>query len=130
MIETHCEQLTEVQKQLIERVAQKIVRWRATVPAIFALETMKPLSFVGSQFLITIGPLAEILFRPGEYEQFVLAMENRDNVEFLLRKIEDIDSTVRDEEIEQRKRAKELRKRRKQERRAKRSSSKSERRGD
>ena len=109
-----------MQKELIEKVAQKIVKWRAAVPAIFALESMKPLSFVGSQFLIMIGPVAEILFKPGEYEQFVLAMENRDNVEFMLRRIEDLDAKAIEEERAARKHAKELRRRRREERRARR----------
>jgi len=103
------EPLTDFQKQLIDRVAAKVVKWRAAVPAIFALESMKPLSFVGSQFLIAIGPFAEIVFNHEEYEQFVLAMESRDNVEYLLQRIESLDARARDEEKAARKRAKELR---------------------
>lgn len=110
------EPLTDVQKQLIDKVAHKVVRWRAAVPAIFMLESMKPLSFIGSQFLIAIGPLAEIVFNPVEYEQFVLAMENRDNVELLLQRIESLDAESRDEERQARKRAKELRRQRRQKR--------------
>jgi len=114
------ETLTDFQKQLIERVAQKVVRWRAAVPAIFTLESMKPLSFIGSQFLIAIGPFAEILFDHNEYEQFVLALENRDNVEYLLRRIEALDGKARDDEKAARKRARELRREKRTARRARR----------
>ncbi len=114
------EPLTDFQKELIEKVAQKVVRWHAAVPAIFTLESMKPLSFVGSQFLIAIGPFAEILFNHDEYEQFVLAMESRDNVEYFLQRIEALDAKARDEEKAARKRAKELRRDRRAARRAKR----------
>jgi len=114
------EPLTDFQKQLIERVAAKIVKWRAAVPAIFTLESMKPLSFVGSQFLIAIGPFAEIIFNHDEYEQFVLAMESRDNVEYLLQRIESLDAKARDEEKAARKRARELRQKRRAARRARR----------
>ena len=114
------EALTDFQKQLIERVAQKVVRWRAAVPAIFTLESMKPLSFIGSQFLIAIGPFAEILFDHNEYEQFVLALESRDNVEYLLQRIEALDGKARDEERAARKRARELRREKRTARRARR----------
>ena len=114
------EPLTDFQKQLVERVAAKVVKWHAAVPAIFTLESMKPLSFVGSQFLIAIGPFAEIIFNHDEYEQFVLAMESRDNVEYLLQRIESLDAKARDEEKAARKRAKELRRERRAARRARR----------
>ncbi|MBN1593493.1 MAG: hypothetical protein JW941_09660 [Candidatus Coatesbacteria bacterium] len=114
------EPLTEAQQEVIEKVAKKIIRWSAAVPAIFALESMKPLSFVGSQFLIAIGPFAEIIFNPDEYQQFVLAMENRDNVEYLLQRIESLDMEARDAEKAARKRAKEIRKEKREAKRAKR----------
>ncbi len=114
------EPLTDFQKELIEKVARKVVRWHAAVPAIFTLESMKPLSFVGSQFLIAIGPFAEIVFNHDEYEQFVLAMESRDNVEYFLQRIESLDAKARDEEKAARKRAKELRRDRRAARRAER----------
>ena len=114
------ESLTDFQKQLIERVAQKIVRWRAAVPAIFTLESMKPLSFLGSQFLIAIGPFAEMLIDRNEYQQFVLALESRDNVEYLLQRIEALDGKARNEEKAARKRAKQLRQEKRTARRARR----------
>ena len=114
------EPLTDFQKQLIEKVAGKIVKWHGAVPAIFTLESMKPLSFVGSQFLIAIGPFAEIIFKHDEYEQFVLAMENRDNVEYLLQRIESLDADARDAEKAARKCAKDLRREKRAARRARR----------
>ena len=114
------EPLTEFQKQLIERIAAKVVKWHAAVPAIFTLESVKPLSFVGSQFLIAIGPFAEIVFNHDEYEQFVLAMESRDNVEYLLQRIESLDAKAGDEEKAARKRVKELRREKRAARRARR----------
>ncbi|MCD6326150.1 hypothetical protein J7M28_01145 [bacterium] len=120
------EPLNEAQQQVIEKLAAKIVKWRATIPAIFTLESMKPLSFVGSQFLIAIGPFAQILFNPDEYDQFALAMENRDNVEYFLRRIESLDAKALDEERAMRKRAKELRKARREERRQRKLAAKGE----
>jgi hypothetical protein len=112
--------LTDFQKQVIEKIAKKIVRWHAAVPAILTLESMKPLSFVGSQFLVAIGPFADVLFNPEEYEQFALAMERRESVEYLLQRIETLDAESREAEKAARRRAKELRRKRRAERRAKR----------
>ena len=39
-----------------ERLARRIVARGLATPAIFALESMKPLSFLGSQFLVFVQP--------------------------------------------------------------------------
>lgn len=77
-----------------------------TVPAIFFLESVKPLSFVGSQALHFFEPMVHAFFQAREYERFALLMERRDNLEALLVKIEARDDAVRDEEKQQRARAK------------------------
>jgi hypothetical protein len=120
MTSQQSEPLTDFQKQIIEKIAAKIVKWHGAVPAIFTLESMKPLSFVGSQFLIAVGPFAEVIFKHDEYEQFALAMESRDNVEYLLLRIESLDADARNAEKAARKRARELRREKRQARRARR----------
>ncbi len=122
---TEQQALTDFQKQIMEKIAKKVVRWHATVPAILMLEPMKPLNFVGSQFLVAIGPFADVLFNPEEYEQFALAMERRDSVEYLLQRIEMLDAESRNAEKAARSRAKELRRKSRAERRAKRLETKS-----
>ncbi|HUT04749.1 MAG TPA: hypothetical protein VM163_12755 [bacterium] len=117
---TEQQALTDFQKQIMEKIAKKVIRWHATVPAILMLESMKPLNFVGSQFLVAIGPFADVLFNPDEYEQFALAMERRESVEYLLQRIEALDAESRQAEKAARSRAKELRRRSRAERRAKR----------
>ncbi|RLC45934.1 MAG: hypothetical protein DRH70_06530 [Candidatus Coatesbacteria bacterium] len=122
---TEQEGLTDFQKQIMEKIAKKVVRWRASVLAILMLESMKPLNFLGSQFLVAIGPFADVLFNPEEYEQFALALERRDTVEYLLRRIEILDAESREAERAARRQAKELRRKRRSERRAKRLGAKS-----
>ena len=63
-----------------------------TVPAILFLESVKPLSFVGSQALYFFEPMVRALFSVPEYERFAALIERRENIEALLVKIE-----VRDE---------------------------------
>jgi len=73
-----------------------------TVPAIFFLESMKPLSFVGSQAMHFFEPMVHAFFPVRDYERFALLMERRENLEALLVKIEARDDTARLEERERR----------------------------
>ncbi|MGC8838457.1 MAG: hypothetical protein ACP5UM_08580 [Anaerolineae bacterium] len=48
------------EEELVERMASALERWGLATPAAFFLEWSRPLSFVGSQFLL----LAEPFLRP------------------------------------------------------------------
>ncbi len=76
-----------------------------TVPAIFFLESMKPLSFLGSQAMHFFEPFVRALFSVSEYDRFAVMMERRENLEALLVKIETQDDTARRAEREARARA-------------------------
>ena len=75
-----------------------------TVPAIFFLESMKPLSFVGSQALHFFEPMVRAFFAVQEYDRFAAMMERRENLEELLVKIEMRDDVERQRESERRER--------------------------
>jgi hypothetical protein len=75
-----------------------------TVPAIFFLESVKPLSFVGSQALHFFEPMVRAFFNVQDYERFALLMERRENLEALLVRIEARDDAARLEERERRER--------------------------
>jgi hypothetical protein len=66
-----------------------------TVPAILFLESVKPLSFIGSQAMYFFEPLVRALFPLPEYERFAAMMERRENVEALLVAIERQDESER-----------------------------------
>jgi len=46
-------------EELINAVAGRVVRMRLGVPAVFFLESTKPLSFIGSQVLVFLQPFVE-----------------------------------------------------------------------
>jgi phenylacetate-coenzyme A ligase PaaK-like adenylate-forming protein len=73
-----------------------------TVPAILLLESVKPLSFIGSQVLYFFEPMVRALFTIPEYERFAAMMERRDNIEALLVRIEVRDEAERRAERERR----------------------------
>lgn len=88
------------EEALIEKLAEKVVRWQATVPAIMALETVKPLNFIGSQAMIFLEPFVQTLFNLKDYETFRVMMEKRENVERLLLKIEEFDARAQERQRE------------------------------
>lgn len=87
-----------------------------TVPAILFLESVKPLSFVGSQAMYFFEPMVRALFAVPEYERFAALMERRESVEALLVAIERRDEEERRNEREARQRAREERAARQQRR--------------
>jgi hypothetical protein len=66
-----------------------------TVPAILFLESVKPLSFVGSQAMYFFEPMVRALFPLPEYERLASLMERRESVEELLVRIERRDEEER-----------------------------------
>jgi len=87
-----------------------VVRYRMTVPAIFFLESMKPLSFVGSQAMVFFEPFVRALFSVPEYDRAAQLMERRENLEALLVKLEEKDAVARRDERDARARARAERK--------------------
>ncbi len=75
-------------EKILRRVADEIVSRRLTVPAIFLLESGRPLSFIGSQAMIVLEPFVRAIFDLPNYRKFALMMERRDNVEKLITMIE------------------------------------------
>jgi hypothetical protein len=75
-------------RALLERIAARVVELRLEVPAILALESVRPLSLVAGQGLIFFQPLAQALFRFRDYERFARLVERRDGLEALTAAIE------------------------------------------
>jgi len=57
-------------------------------PALFVLESAKPLSFVASQALIFFQPIIQTMLSVKDYETFALAIEDRDNIEWMIQQLE------------------------------------------
>jgi len=108
------ERFTEEDDALVDKVAKKVVDMRLTVPAIFILESSKPLAFLGGQLLVFLEPFIQTLFNFKQYQRFAFLMENRENWERLLRRIEDREEAVKLHEKEEKRKKKENRKKDKQ----------------
>jgi len=93
---------------LIEKVALRVVGMRMTVPAIFFLESSKPLAFLGSQLLIFLEPFVQTLFNFRQYQRFAFLMEDRANWERLIRRVEELEAeqSEREKQAKREKKAK------------------------
>ena len=75
---------------LIEKIATGVIRRRMETPAILFLEMHKPLSFIASQGLIVASPLIAPVVGFDNVQIATRLLEKRDNVERLIRRIEDM----------------------------------------
>lgn len=78
----------ERRKILINKIAQKVIDYRLSPVAIIFLESSKPLSFLGNQFMIFMQPFYRAIFSFREYEEIAAMLEDRNNVEALICEIE------------------------------------------
>jgi hypothetical protein len=80
-----------------------------TVPAILLLESVKPLTFLGSQALLFFEPMVRAFFSVPEYDRVAALLERRESVEALLVRIEAKDEEWRRREREAKARRREAR---------------------
>ena len=77
-------------QEIISNLAKEIVNRGMAVPAIFFLESTKYISFIGSQFLVFLGPIATCFINNKKYYNFAEILEEKSNIDFLLNEIERI----------------------------------------
>jgi hypothetical protein len=81
----------ERKTEIIHKIAQKVVDLKLTTIAIVMLESGKPLSFIGSQLMVFFQPIFTSVFPFTQYDEFAALLEERKNVEILIREIERLD---------------------------------------
>jgi hypothetical protein len=80
--------LSAEDEELLVRIADAVVRWGMTAPAVFLLESSKPLNFVGSQFLHFLSPIAHSVLDARQLDRFAVMLERRSTMEELIVRIE------------------------------------------
>jgi len=74
--------------QLLERIAEMVVKRGMAAPATMFLESMGPMNFLGSQALHFITPIIDCVLSIKEVEQVARLLERRDTVTRLIAIIE------------------------------------------
>ena len=77
---------------IITKLAEQIDKHGMSTPAIFFLEMVKYVSFLGSQLMVFFGPIITVFVEGHQYYEIAELLEDRDNVEFLLTEIERLES--------------------------------------
>jgi extradiol dioxygenase family protein len=83
---------TEEQIEAVDRVARFLVRFGMTVPAVLAIESMRPLGFVGSQFMHLLTPSIGVFLTTDQWNALASLLEKRRGVDVILDRIELIDA--------------------------------------
>lgn len=82
-------QLSNEERELLDKLADGIVSRKMTPVAVFMLESMKPLGYVGSQFMLFLRPIVQSIWsNPVTYDRLTKILERRGSLELLLRRIE------------------------------------------
>ena len=89
--------------ELIEKTAHFIVKHRMAAPAIMTIESLRPLSRLGSQIIYFLSPFIETLFNTTEHQEFAALLEKEGNAKLLLDRIDELDVEMHREEREQKK---------------------------
>ena len=92
--------ISQSDRKLISDLAQKIVQHGMAVPAIFFLEMVKYMSFISSQLMVFFGPVITVFIQSQSYYRISHLLEERQNVEFLMFDIEQIESNKKKESYE------------------------------
>ena len=73
---------------LLQRIADAVVQRRIAAPAVVFLESLGPMSFLGSQALHFFAPIIELAFSAHEVSQVAALLERRDTTIRLIALIE------------------------------------------
>lgn len=92
---------TPVQAQVVDKVCREIVRRGLTTPALVSLEVFRPLNYVGAQAMHFFRPIVTLILDGEGYRHFSEFLEHRESVDYLVRRIEELEDECRTVESEQ-----------------------------
>lgn len=82
-------ELDDEDRKLLDELADGIARRKLTPAAVFFLESVKPLGWIGSQVLLFFRPIVAILWPdPTRWDRAQRILEKRGALELLLRRLE------------------------------------------
>ena len=87
----------ERRDEIFRRIAEKVVEMKLTPVAIVMLESSKPISFVGSQLMVFFQPIYSAIFPARPYNEITTLLEDRANLELLIKEIEKVEEEKRKE---------------------------------
>jgi len=77
------------EKEFLNRLAEAIKSRGLEVPTVLVGESIKPISFLLSQFLVFFRPFVTVFVAPENYDKFISVLEDREKLEYLLKLVEE-----------------------------------------
>ena len=87
-IQKEDEKLNTEEKELIDKLANEIVKRRLDTVAITFLESVKYLNFISSQTMVFFKPIVDAIFPTQMYDKIQQILEKRGSIEQLIQSIE------------------------------------------
>ena len=88
-VESEEYELTEEEKKVLEQFADEIVKRGLTVPTILFAQSSKPLSFIGSQVMLILRPIIQMIYPTTTvYDKLQSALEKRKGLEYFIEILE------------------------------------------
>lgn len=81
-------ELTDADRVVLERVADRVVELRLETAAILTVEGLRPMSVLTGTAMLFFEPIVQMLFRMPDYRRFAVLVERRDVLETLTQMIE------------------------------------------
>jgi len=82
---------TDAQREVVDRLLREVVRRKMATPALMLLEMSRPLNYVTAQALHFFHPVATVVLNRAGYEQFVKFLEQRGSIDYLCRRLEQVE---------------------------------------
>ena len=84
-VESEEYELTQEEKKVLEQFADEIVKRGLTVPTILFAQSSKPLSFIGSQVMLILRPIIQMIYPTTMvYDKLQSALEKRKGLEYFI----------------------------------------------
>jgi len=84
----HEEGLAEQERLWLQRLAEEVVRRGLRAPALFLLETARPLNYVGAHVLLFFKPMISLIFPPAQCDRVVDLLLRRECLPVFLEMLE------------------------------------------
>lgn len=84
---------TELEESVADSICREITVRKLTTPALVFLESVRPLNYVSSQLMHFFSPLVACLCQPQKYDAFARFLERRESVDYLCRRLEELDDS-------------------------------------
>jgi hypothetical protein len=82
---------TPVQREIVDKLCQEVVRRGLGTPATMALEMSRPLNVLGASALHILQPIIATIMNGQAAKEFATFLEHRGSIDFLCARIEDFE---------------------------------------